>query len=102
MLGQQQDLWGKREQMNTCDMAFGLTSRQTELFPQPLLMLLKLDNEAPDHTTLSQPFAKLGQAALNTSQRSRPVPVLIDIGRLSVHVGHFYELPKKQEISHFC
>ncbi len=47
----------------TLGMVFGLASRQTEGFVRSLLALLSLDNDVPDHTTISRRKAKLGKIA---------------------------------------
>ncbi len=46
----------------TLGMVLGLASKQTEGFLRSLLALLGLDNEVPDHTTISRRKAKLGPA----------------------------------------
>ena len=48
----------------TLGLVFGLASRQTEGFLRSLLALLNLDNEVPDHTTISRRKAKLGKVTL--------------------------------------
>ncbi len=45
----------------TLGMVFGLASRQTEGFLGSLLRLLGLDNDVPDHSTISRRKAKLGR-----------------------------------------
>jgi len=47
----------------TLGMVFGLASRQTEGLLRSLLELLGLDNDVPDHTTISRRKAKLGKIA---------------------------------------
>jgi len=45
----------------TLGIVFHLSSRQTKGMLQSLFSLLKLDNEVPDHTTVSRRKAKLGK-----------------------------------------
>ena len=47
----------------TLGMVFGLASRQTEGFICSLFTLLNLNNDVPDHTTISRRKAKLGLGA---------------------------------------
>ncbi len=42
-------------------MVFHLSSRQSEGLLRSLFALLKLDNDVPDHTTISRRKAKLGK-----------------------------------------
>ena len=47
----------------TLGLVFGLASRQTEGFLRSLLTLLNLDNDVPDHSTISRRKARLGKVA---------------------------------------
>ena len=47
----------------TVGLVFGLASRQTEGFLRSLLTLLNLDNDVPDHSTISRRKARLGKGA---------------------------------------
>ena len=42
-------------------MVFHLSSRQSEGLLRSLFALMKLDNDVPDHTTISRRKAKLGK-----------------------------------------
>ena len=78
----------------TLGMVFHLPSRQTEGFLRSLFQLLKLDNDVPDHTTISRRKAKLGKIAFYESARTTPVHILIDSSGLTVHVGQLRKPPK--------
>ncbi len=78
----------------TLGMVFRLASRQTEGFMRSLLALLGLDNDVPDHTTISRRKARLGKLAFNEKRGERPIHVLIDSSGLSVHVGQLRNPPK--------
>ena len=80
----------------TLGMVFGLASRQTEGFMRSLLALLGLDNDVPDHTTISRRKAKLGKVALYERRGERPIHVLIDSSGLAVHVGQSRKPPKNR------
>jgi len=56
----------------TLGMVFHLPSRQTEGFLRSLFQLLKLDNDVPDHTTISRRKAKLGKITFYESSRKTP------------------------------
>ncbi len=71
----------------TLGLVFGLASRQTEGFLRSLLTLLNLDNDVPDHSTISRRKAKLGKVASCERRTVKPVHLLIDSSGLSVHVG---------------
>ncbi len=71
----------------TVGMVFRLASRQTEGFLLSLFQLLNLDNEVPDHTTISRRKAKLGKVAFYKSREQGPIHILIDSSGLAVHVG---------------
>ena len=71
----------------TLGVVFGLASRQTEGFLRSLLTLLNLDNDVPDHTTISRRKVRLGKVAFSEQRTVTPVHLLIDSSGLSVHVG---------------
>ncbi len=60
----------------TLGMVFRLASRQTEGFLRSLLALLNLDNEVPDHTTISRREPTLYTTSPASTKRSRiTVPI---------------------------
>jgi hypothetical protein len=81
----------------TLGMVFGLASRQTEGFLRTLLELLGLENDVPDHTTISRRKAKLGKAASYATGDAKPIHVLIDSSGLSVHVGQLRKPQKNRD-----
>ena len=78
----------------TLGVVFGLASRQTEGFLRSLLTLLNLDNEVPDHSTISRRKARLGKVAFSVKRHVTPVHLLIDSSGLSVHVGQLRAPPQ--------
>ncbi len=81
----------------TLGMVFRLASRQTEGFLRSLLSLLKLDNDVPDHTTISRRKAKLGKVAFYEAKQKAPVHILIDSSGLNIHVGQMRKPPKNRD-----
>ena len=81
----------------TVGLVFGLASRQTEGFLRSLLTLLNLDNDVPDHSTISRRKARLGQVASYERRTVKPVHLLIDSSGLSVHVGQWRTPPKARD-----
>ena len=81
----------------TLGLVFGLASRQTEGFLRSLLTLLNLDNDVPDHSTISRRKARLGQGASYERRTVKPVHLLIDSSGLSVHVGQLRTPPKARD-----
>ena len=71
----------------TLGLVCGLASRQTEGFLRSLLTLLNLDNDVPDHSTISRRKARLGKVASYERRTVKPVHLLIDSSGLAVHVG---------------
>ena len=65
----------------TLGLVFGLASRQTEGFLRSLLTLLNLDNDVPDHSTISRRKARLGKVASYERRTVKPVHLLIDMQR---------------------
>ena len=58
----------------TLGLVFGLASRQTEGFLRSLLTLLNLDNDVPDHSTISRRKARLGKVASYERRTVKPSP----------------------------
>ena len=56
----------------TLGVVFGLASRQTEGFLRSLLTLLNLDNDVPDHSTISRRKARLGKVASSERRTVKP------------------------------
>jgi len=85
-------------------MVFRLASRQTEGFLRSLLALLNLDNEVPDHTTISRRKSRLGKVTFYEHDRRTPVHILIDSSGLAVHVGQLRRPPKIRDYRklHVC
>jgi hypothetical protein len=83
---------------------FGLASRQTEGFLRSLFALLNLDNEVPDHTTISRRKAKLGKVSFYENEDKAPVHILIDSSGLAVHVGQLRRPPNRRDCRklHLC
>ena len=81
----------------TVGLVFGLASRQTEGFLRSLLTLLNLDNDVPDHSTISRRKARLGKVASYERRTVKPVHLLIDSSGLSVHVGQLRTPPKARD-----
>ncbi len=88
----------------TVSMVFGLASRQTEGFLRSLLGLLNLDNDVPDHTTISRRKARLGKLSFYQGRSKTPVHILIDSSGLAVHVGQLRSPPKNRDYRrlHLC
>ena len=81
----------------TLGLVLGLASRQTEGFLRSLLTLLNLDNDVPDHSTISRRKARLGKVASYERRTMKPVHLLIDSSGLSVHVGQWRTPPKARD-----
>ena len=81
----------------TLGLVFGLASRQTEGFLRSRLTLLNLDNDVPDHSTISRRKARLGQVASYERRTVKPVHLRIDSSGLSVHVGQLRTPPKARD-----
>ena len=81
----------------TVGLVFGLASRQPEGFLRSLLTLLNLDNDVPDHSTISRRKARLGQVASYERRTVKPVHLRIDSSGLSVHVGQLRTPPKARD-----
>ena len=81
----------------TLGLVFGLASRQTEGFLRSLLTLLNLDNDVPDHSTISRRKARLGKVASYERRPVKPVHLRIDSSGLSMHVGQLRTPPKARD-----
>ena len=81
----------------TLGIVFHLSSRQTKGMLQSLFSLLKLDNEVPDHTTVSRRKAKLGKVPFYQGKQKTPLHILIDSSGLTVHVGQLRKPPKNRD-----
>ena len=81
----------------TLGLVLGLASRQTEGFLRSLLTLLNLDNDVPDHSTISRRKARLGKVVSYERRTVKPVHLLIDSSGLSVHVGQLRTPPKARD-----
>ena len=81
----------------TLGLVFGLASRQTEGFLRSRLTLLNLDNDVPDHSTISRRKARLGKGASYERRTVKPVHLRIDSSGLSVHVGQWRTPPKARD-----
>jgi hypothetical protein len=88
----------------TLGMVFGLASRQTEGFICSLFTLLNLNNDVPDHTTISRRKAKLGKVPFYENKQKTPLHILIDSSGLTVHVGQLRKPPKSRDYRklHLC
>ena len=60
----------------TLGLVFGLASRQTEGFLRSRLTFLNLDNDVPDHSTISRRKARLGKVASYERRTVKPVHLL--------------------------
>ncbi len=81
----------------TLGMLFHLSSRQSEGLLRSLFAVLKLDNDVPDHTTLSRRKAKLGKDPFYRGKQKTPLHILIDSSGLAVHVGQLRRPPKSRD-----
>ena len=88
----------------TVGMVYGLPSRQTEGFLGSPFALLNLENDVPDHTTISRRRAKLGKVCFDGAAQKKPVHILIDSSGLTVHVGQLRKPPKSRDYRklHLC
>ena len=67
----------------TLGMVFHLSSRQSEGLLRSLFALMKLDNDVPDHTTISRRKAKLGKVPFYQDKQKTPLHILIDSSGLA-------------------
>ena len=75
----------------------GLASRPTEGVLRALLTLLTLDNDVPDHSTISRRTARLGKGASSERRTVKPVHLRIDRSGLAGHVGQWRTPPKARD-----
>ena len=78
----------------TLGLVFGLASRQTEGFLRSLLTLLNLDNDVPDHSTISRRKARLGKVASYERRTVKPVGLEFRIRSLNRGLGHHCVAPE--------
>ncbi len=85
-------------------MVFHLSSRQSEGLLRSLFALMKLDNDVPDHTTISRRKAKLGKVPFYQDKQKTPLHILIDSSGLAVHAGQLRRAPKSRDYRklHLC
>jgi hypothetical protein len=69
-----------------------------------LFALLNLNNDVPDHTTISRRKAKLGKVPFYENIQRAPLHILIDSSGLTVHVGQLRKPPKNRDYRkiHLC
>ena len=65
---------------------------------------MKLDNDVPDHTTISRRKAKLGKVPFYQDKQKTPLHILIDSSGLAVHAGQLRRAPKSRDYRklHLC
>ena len=88
----------------TLGMVFHLSSRQSEGLLRSLFALMKLDNDVPDHTTISRRKPKLGKVPFYQVKQKTPLHILIDSSGLAVHAGQLRRAPKSRDYRklHLC
>ncbi len=88
----------------TLSMVVQMSSRQSEGFLRSLFALLKLDNNVPDHITISRRKARMGKLAFCQVGRKSPIHKMIDSCGLSVHVGQLRKPTKNRDYRklHLC
>ena len=88
----------------TLGQVYHLASRQSEGLLRSLFALLNLDNDVPDHTTISRRKAKLGKVSFYQNKQKTPLRILIDSSGLTVHVGQLRKPPKSRDYRklHLC
>ena len=88
----------------TLGMVFHLSSRQSEGLLRSLFALMKLDNDVPDHTTISRRKAKLGKVPFYQDKQKTPLHILIDSSGLAVHAGQLRRAPNSRDYRklHLC
>ncbi len=69
-----------------------------------LFALMKLDNDVPDHTTISRRKAKLGKVPFYQDKQKTPLHILIDSSGLAVHAGQLRRAPNSRDYRklHLC
>ena len=83
----------------TLGMVFHLSSRQSEGLLRSLFALMKLDNDVPDHTTISRRKAKLGKVPFYQDKQKTPLHILIDSSGLAVQRRPAAQTTKEQGLS---
>ena len=83
----------------TLGMVFHLSSRQSEGLLRSLFALMKLDNDVPDHTTISRRKGSWVRFPFYQDKQKTPLHILIDSSGLAVHAGHLRRAPKSRESS---
>ena len=80
------------------------SSRQSEGLLRSLFALMKLDNDVPDHTTISRRKAKLGKVPFYQDKQKTPLHILIDSSGLAVHAGQLRRAPNSRDYRklHLC
>ena len=80
------------------------SSRQSEGLLRSLFALMKLDNDVPDHTTISRRKAKLGKVPFYQDKHKTPLHILIDSSGLAVHAGQLRRAPNSRDYRklHLC
>ena len=78
-------------------MVFHLSSRQSEGLLRSLFALMKLDNDVPDHTTISRRKPKLGKVPFYQVKQKTPLHILIDSSGLAVHAGQLRRAQKSRD-----
>ena len=88
----------------TLGMVFHLSSRQSEGLLRSLFALMKLDNDVPDHTTISRRKAKLGKVPFYQDKQKTPLHILFDSSGLAVHAGQLRRAPNSRDYRklHLC
>ena len=88
----------------TLGMVFHLSSRQSEGLLGSLFALMKLDNDVPDHTTISRRKPKLGKVPFYQVKQKTPLHILIDSSGLAVHAGQLRRAQKSRDYRklHLC
>ena len=81
----------------TLGMVFHLSSRQSEGLLRSLFALMKLDNDVPDHTTISRRKAKLGKVPFYQDKQKTPLHILIDSSGLAAHAGQLRRAPNSRD-----
>ena len=85
-------------------MVFHLSSRQSEGLLRSLFALMKLDNDVPDHTTISRRKAKLGKVPFYQDKQKTPLHILIDSSGLAAHAGQLRRAQNSRDYRtlHLC
>ena len=88
----------------TLGMVFHLSSRQSEGLLRSLFALMKLDNDVPDHTTISRRKPKLGKVPFYQVKQKTPLHILLDSSGLAVHAGQLRRAQKSRDYRklHLC